>query len=101
MPLHFILSSKGHNILPQDNYIYHLDYEKKGKKYWKCIYYESDNCRGRAHTVGDNFIKHSGNHNHVPEALVAETKEVVAQILENALGSIAEAPRQIICQCNF
>ncbi len=78
-------------------YIFEKDYMKKEKTYWKCIRYNNDKCRGRAHTINNEVSFHKDDHNHTPNAEEIGVKKCISQIKEMSNQSEL-TPQQIIAQ---
>ena len=83
MSLNYVKSSKGNDLLVYSGYIFEKDYMKKQKTYWKCIRYNTDKCRGRAHTKNNEVSFHKDDlHNHTPNNEEIGVKKCISQIKE-------------------
>lgn len=83
-------------MLQQDNYLFYLDVERNATSYWKCIYFESKQCLGRAITKDENFVRHRHQHNHVPDRTTVEVKSVMEKIYQTSKDHVEMAPRTTI-----
>lgn len=103
MTLEYVNNSKGKDLLVCAGYIFEKDYSKKEKTYRKCINYNIDKCRGRAHTKNNEIILHKNDHNHVQNAAEVGVKKYLSQVKEIASNQIESTPQQIISQvsCSF
>jgi len=54
MPLEFVKSQRGKDLLVHGGFIYKKDREGKEKMIWRCN--EIKNCPGRAHTMQGTYI---------------------------------------------
>src|ERR1700731_4719650 len=85
MPLQFIKSSRGNNLLVNNGFIYRKEREKLDKIVWKCVEYDSAKCAGRCLTINNDIVKLNENHNHVQNAVNIEKRRAIIQIKRNIL----------------
>ena len=57
MPLEFVRSNKGRNVLVVDRHTLHFEKRIKDKKHWKCTDYDKFKCRARCHTENEEVVK--------------------------------------------
>ena len=94
MPLQFVKSQKGHDLLVHSGFTFRKEKDQPDKTIWKCIEYRTHKCPGRAHTSEGRILK-STIHNHVPDAAEPQTKQVISNIKERAKNT-QESSHQII-----
>lgn len=97
MPLKFVKSQKGKNLLVDGGYLYIKEKNSLNITIWRCVEYTSAKCRGRCHTKNDEVIHTSNNHNHVANTAEIECKTTVERIRESAVNRM-DAPQAIIAQ---
>ncbi|CAI6369505.1 unnamed protein product [Macrosiphum euphorbiae] len=85
MPLQFIKSQRGHDLLIHDGFIHKRERTIGEKVIWRCN--ESKNCTGRAHTMQDSVIKYK-EHKHVENRAKIEVKKTINKMKENAIPTI-------------
>ena len=83
MPLQFVKSNKGHNLLVVDGFTFRKETIIKTKTFWRCTEFDRRKCRARCHTQDDNIIKISA-HSHGPDAAKIETRKAMHLIRERA-----------------
>jgi len=94
MPLEFIKSNKGRDLLLVEGYTFRREKEIKGKKHWKCTDYDRFKCRARCHTEGQDIVTVS-NHNHVPDAAKVEVRKTMEKVKAKATTT-QESTHQIV-----
>lgn len=94
MPLEFIKSNKGRDLLVVDGYTFRRDKAVKRKSYWKCSDYDKFKCRSRCRTEGDDIVKVS-THNHVPDSAKVEVRRAMTKVKAQAKAT-QEATHQIV-----
>lgn len=94
MPLEFVKSNKGCDLLLVDGYTFRRDKTVKDKSYWKCTDYDKFKCRGRYRTDGEDIVKVT-THNHAPDAAKVEVKRAMAKVKAKA-KTTQEATHQIV-----
>ena len=52
MPLEFVKSNKGRDLLLVDGYTFRYEKTIKENSHWKCTDYDKFKCRARCHTEG-------------------------------------------------
>lgn len=88
MPLEFIKSEKGKEMLVHRHYVYTFEREINNKTLWRCEYQIKKKCPGRAHTSNDEVIKLSKReHNHLPDIAKLEARRTVETIKTLAKSS--------------
>jgi hypothetical protein len=97
MPLQFIKSQKGHDLLSHNGFLFRKERSSTEKTIWKCVYYDSKKCPGRCHTSDNEVIKFTNNHNHVPDATTVPRRKVMLDIKEKATTSQATT-HQVLAQ---
>ena len=95
MPLEYIKSNKGSDILVIDNFTFVTEKIYKGKNLWKCTEYRTAKCKSRCHTMNDIITKQPTEHNHIPDVAKVKAKIVVNDLKETASTS-TEATHQLI-----
>lgn len=50
MPLNFIISQKGKELLNYNGYLYYLHHRNKNSLMWKCNAYKNNSCPAVVHT---------------------------------------------------
>jgi hypothetical protein len=100
MPLDFIKSEKGKDLLVDQGYIYRHEriISNSGKVIWRCIDHAKKKCRGRCHTIGQH-VTHRSGHNHAPDAAKVEARRALNIIKDRAISS-QDAPTNIIAQAS-
>jgi hypothetical protein len=89
MPLDFIKSEKGQDLLVDHGFIYRhrKTNENSGKIIWRCIEGDTDKkCHGGCHTVGDHITQRK-DHNHAPDPAKVEARRAMNQVKDRALSS--------------
>ena len=89
-----IKSSKGHDKLSHEGFIYNFQREDSVKKQWRC---QVKNCRGRIHTKSTNIPKMIGEHCHGPEIGAEEVLVFRAGIKRRAQES-HDNPHRIVAE---
>lgn len=94
MPLEFVKSIRGHDLLVHNGFTFALEKTKSDKKIWKFTEYRTKKCNGRCHTSNGQILK-STSHSHVPDSAKIETRRIMASMKERAEETV-EATHQIV-----
>ena len=94
MPLEFVKSNKGRDLLLVDGYTFRYEKTIKEKSHWKCTDYDKFKCRARCHTEGKDIVKVSV-HNHVPDAAKVEIRKTIEKMKVQA-KTTQESTHQIV-----
>lgn len=94
MPLEFIKSNKGRDLLLVAGFTFRYEKAIKEKKHWKCTEYDRFKCRARCHTEGEAIVTVS-SHNHVPDAAKVEVRKVMEKAKAKA-KTTQESTHQIV-----
>ena len=84
MPLNFIQSRRGNDLLVYDGFVYTKEKISLDKIIWRCVEYDKHQCSGRYHTSDGEVIKIMGQHNHVVDAADIEVRDVILEIKDSA-----------------
>lgn len=94
MPLEYIKSSRGGNLLVVDGFTFRREKNITTKTIWRCTEYDMRKCRARCHTEGENIVKLSA-HSHVPDAAKIDSRKAIQRIKERAVAT-QESTHQIV-----
>uniref|UniRef100_A0A2S2NTJ8 FLYWCH-type zinc finger-containing protein 1 n=1 Tax=Schizaphis graminum TaxID=13262 RepID=A0A2S2NTJ8_SCHGA len=86
MPLHFIKSEKGKDVLVHDGFLYRFESKKDKKTIWKCVENLKKKCKARIHTEENSILSDVTkiSHVHFPDIAKIEAKRAMANLKELA-----------------
>lgn len=87
MPLEYLKSEKGKPKLVDQGHLYIKDKEGEEKVFWKCERSRKDKCRGRVHTIGDDVVHRTGEHNHAADAAHVGAVRVLEETKNQAVAT--------------
>jgi hypothetical protein len=93
MPLNYIKSQKGNDLLVHDGFIYQKNWEKNDTVYWKCV--ESRKGCRRTCRVEQGLIQDIKEHDHPQETKKVEVRAACNALCQQATES-HDAPRQMV-----
>lgn len=95
MPLTYMESEKGKQMLLFEGFIFYKDKVDKKKTYWKCKQFKSGSCHARIQSADDEILKTVGIHNHSADAALTEAGNVI-NIMKVRVQNSFDSPNQII-----
>lgn len=97
MPLQFVKSQKGKDLLVYHGHMFSKEKTDENRKIiWKCLSYAKSKCSARIHTMDDGVIKEPHDHNHAPDQAKVQVKNVISGMKDRAETAPETSTHQIV-----